>query len=184
MKVFLTLFKETLMLSAFTFGGGYVIVPLMQKQFVEKLGWIDKEEMLNLVAIAQSAPGPIAVNTSILVGYQTAGILGALVTILGTVIPPLVIITTVAYFYDIFATDPIVAAVLKGMQIGVAAVIASVVISMSKDIFAKKSWLLILIMLLTFVATYIYEVNIVLIIMTCGFIGVLYYNHLDKGAES
>ena len=82
-KDYLTLFTSTFTLSAFTFGGGFVIIPLMRKKFVEQLHWIDEEEMMDLTAIAQSSPGAIAVNASILVGYRVAGVPGALVTVLG-----------------------------------------------------------------------------------------------------
>ena len=85
------LFLSTLELSACTFGGGFVIIPLMRKKFVEELGWIEEQEMLDLAAIAQSSPGSIAVNVSILVGYRVAGVPGALLTTLGSVLPPLVI---------------------------------------------------------------------------------------------
>ena len=98
------------MLSAFTFGGGYVIVPLMRKKFVEEYRWIEEKEMLDLVAIGQSAPGPIAVNTSILVGYRLAGVPGAFFTILGTVLPPLIIISVISLFYTAFRESPAVAA--------------------------------------------------------------------------
>ena len=86
-KLYLALFWETFKISAFTFGGGYVIVSLMKKQFADKRGWIDEKEMLDFTAIAQSSPGSIAVNASILVGYKVGGAFGALVTILGTVLP-------------------------------------------------------------------------------------------------
>ena len=76
-KDYLTLFTSTFTLSAFTFGGGFVIIPLMRKKFVEQLHWIDEEEMMDLTAIAQSSPGAIAVNASILVGYRVAGVHGA-----------------------------------------------------------------------------------------------------------
>ena len=85
------LFCSTFYLSAFTFGGGYVIIPLMRKKFVEQYHWIEEEEMLDLTAIAQSSPGAIAVNASILIGYRLAGLFGALVTVLGTVLPPLIL---------------------------------------------------------------------------------------------
>ena len=88
----LKLFWSTLYLSAFTFGGGYVIVSLMKKKFVDELGWIDEEEMLDLVAIAQSTPGAIAVNGAIVVGYKLEGIIGVIAAIAGTIIPPFVII--------------------------------------------------------------------------------------------
>ena len=87
-EVLKKLFFSTLYLSAFTFGGGYVIVTLMKQKFVDELHWIEEEEMLDLIAIAQSAPGAIAVNGAIVVGYKLWGLLGALVAIFATIIPP------------------------------------------------------------------------------------------------
>ena len=139
-KFYLKLFQATFSLSAFTIGGGYVIVPLMRKKFVEELKWIDEEEMLNLVAISQSAPGPIAVNTSIMVGYRIAGVLGSLVSILGTVLPPLIIITVIAQFYSAFKQNTVVNALLLGMRAGVAAVIIDVIIKMVKDILKNQKY--------------------------------------------
>ena len=89
-NIYRKLFTSTFYLSAFTFGGGYVIIPLMKKKFADELHWIDENEMLNLAAIAQSSPGPVAVNAAILLGYRVAGITGALLTILGTVLPPFI----------------------------------------------------------------------------------------------
>lgn len=86
------LFLSTFKLSACTFGGGFVIIPLMRERFVKELHWIEEEEMLDLTAIAQSSPGSIAINTSILVGYHVAGITGALITVVGAALPPLIII--------------------------------------------------------------------------------------------
>lgn len=96
------LFLSTLYISAFTFGGGYVIVSLMKKKFVDDYHWIDENEMLDFVAIAQSAPGPIAINGAIVVGYRLANILGIGITILATVIPPFVIISVISFFYNAF----------------------------------------------------------------------------------
>ena len=90
------LFFSTLTLSAFTFGGGYVIVTLLKKKFVDEYHWIEEDEMLDLVAIAQSAPGAIAVNGAIVVGYKLSGLLGALVAIVATVIPPFLIISLIS----------------------------------------------------------------------------------------
>src|SRR5574344_1346207 len=94
------LFLSTLYLSAFTFGGGYVIVSLMKKKFVDEYHWIDEKEMLDMTAIAQSAPGSIAVNASIIIGYRVAGFLGALLTICGTILPRLVILSVISFFYE------------------------------------------------------------------------------------
>ena len=98
-EVLLKLFVSTLYLSAFTFGGGYVIVTLMKKKFVDEYHWIEEDEMLDLVAIAQSSPGAIAVNGAIVVGYKLAGVAGALVAIVGTVIPPFLIISAVSVLH-------------------------------------------------------------------------------------
>ena len=92
------LFLSTLYLSAFTFGGGYVIVTLMKDTFVDKYQWISEKEMLNYVAIAQSAPGAIAVNGAIVVGYQLAGFMGVFVAVLGTILPPFIIISIISAF--------------------------------------------------------------------------------------
>ena len=167
------LFFSTLKLSACTFGGGFVIVPLMRKRFVDELGWIEEEEMLDLTAIAQSSPGPIAVNASILVGYHVAGFPGALLTALGTILPPLVIISIVSLFYKAFRENPIVNMVMAGMLCGVAAVICDVVIRMAKTVFQKKRVLPVLIMIAAFVAVRFFSVNIIIIILACGLIGAL-----------
>ncbi|AEB30472.1 chromate transporter [Carnobacterium sp. 17-4] len=179
-----TLFLSTFTLSAFTFGGGYVIVPLMQKRFVKELEWITEEEMLDLVAIAQSSPGPIAVNASIIIGYRMAGIRGALLSVLGTSLPPLVIITIVSYFYLAFRDNAIVNALLFGMQAGVAAVIVNVVIDMVKGITKNKKILPILVMTLAFLAAAFTSINIVVILFICGAIGAYTTyreSHLTKG---
>ena len=94
-RVLWKLFVSTLYLSAFTFGGGYVIVSLLKKKFVDEYHWIENEEMLDLVAIAQSSPGAIAVNGAIVVGYKLAGMAGTVIAILGTIIPPFLIISAI-----------------------------------------------------------------------------------------
>ena len=165
------LFFSTLKLSACTFGGGFVIIPLMRKKFVEELGWIEEQEMLDLTAIAQSCPGAIAVNASILVGYHVAGVLGALMTVLGTVLPPLVIISVISFFYVAVRDNAIVNMAMTGMLAGVAAVICDVVITMGIGIVRQKRILPIIVLLVSFVAVRFFNINIILIILTCGVIG-------------
>ena len=165
------LFFSTFQLSACTFGGGFVIIPLMRKKFVEELGWIGEQEMLDLTAIAQSSPGAIAVNAAILVGYHVAGIPGALVTEAGTVLPPLIIISVISCFYQAFRDSPIVNMAMAGMLAGVAAVILDVVVNMAKTVFKEKRWLPVLVMIGSFVAVRFFGVNIILIILICGLIG-------------
>ena len=178
------LFFSTFKLSACTFGGGFVIIPLMRKKFVEELGWIEEEEMLDLTAIAQSSPGAIAVNASILVGYHVAGFSGAMVTVLGTVLPPLIIISVISLFYQAFRDNPIVNMAMAGMLCGVAAVIFDVVINMAKTIFQKKRLLPVLVMAGAFAAVRFFAVNIIVVILVCGVIGALdtwYQNKAQKG---
>ena len=168
------LFFSTLYLSAFTFGGGYVIVSLMRKKFVEDYHWIDEDEMLDLVAIAQSAPGPIAVNGAIVVGYKMAGLLGIFISVLATIIPPFVIISVISVFYEIFKTNLIVSLMLEGMQAGIGAVIAYVCFEMGSCLLKEKNKLYPVIMIGAFVANYIFNINVMIVIIVCIMIGLLY----------
>lgn len=179
-KFYLKLFLSTLSLSAFTIGGGYVIVPLMRKKFVEKYKWIDENEMIDLIAIAQSSPGAIAVNTSILIGYRLSGIKGSLITIFGTILPPFVIISIISFFYMTFKDSLIIRNLMLGMQAGVSAVILDVVIGMIVNIFKGKSIFLIGLMVIAFVCTFFFKINIILIILFSGTLGLAYYYFIKK----
>ena len=171
-QVLRRLFFSTLYLSAFTFGGGYVIVTLLKKKFVDECHWIEEDEMLDLVAIAQSAPGAIAVNGAIVVGYKLAGMLGAAVAITATIIPPFVIISVISVFYEAFRDNFLVSQMLTGMQAGVGAVIASVVWQMGADVVRSKSAASVLIMAAAFAATCFFGVNVVLVILAAAAVGV------------
>lgn len=170
-KIFIKLFLSTFQLSACTFGGGFVIIPLMRKKFVDELHWIEEQEMMDLTAIAQSAPGAIAVNASILVGFHVAGVLGALITVLGTVLPPLIIISVISFFYTAFRDNVIVNMAMTGMLAGVAAVICDVVVTMGRSIFQKKRILPIGVLVASFIAARFMKFNIILIILICAIIG-------------
>lgn len=148
-----------------------MIVTLMKKKFVDEYHWIAEEEMLDLVAIAQSAPGAIAVNGAIVVGFKLAGLAGTLVAILGTILPPFLIISAISVFYTAFRDNFIISRMLQGMQAGVGAVIASVVYEMGTGIAHGKNALSILIMLGAFIASCIFGVNVIYIILACGALG-------------
>lgn len=181
------LFFSTLKISACTFGGGFVIIPLLRKRFVEELGWIEEQEMLDLAAIAQSSPGAIAVNAAILVGYHVAGVPGALLAVLGSVLPPLVIISVISLFYQAFRDNAVVSMAMAGMLCGVAAVLLDVVIRMGKPLFKQRRLLPIAMLLGAFVATRYFSVNILIIILVCGLIGagnVLREEKRRKGAKT
>ncbi len=129
--------------------------------------------MLNYAAIAQSLPGAIAVNASILVGYRIAGIRGAVVSVLGTVLPPLIIISLISMCYIALRTNIIVSVVLKAMQAGVAAVIFHVAIKLGGNIIRNKEYLEIVIIALAFIASYFLKINIIYIIIACALFGII-----------
>lgn len=187
-KTYEKLFTSTFYLSAFTFGGGYVIIPLMKKKFVDDLDWIDETEMLNLAAIAQSAPGAVAVNASILLGYHIAGIKGAMITVLGTVLPPLIILSVISIGYAAFRDNVVVNAVLKAMQSAVAAVICDVVWTMGSGVLKEKQVIPTIVMFGAFIANYFFGVNVIVIVLACGALGVLqmvidHYLHKEEPME-
>lgn len=165
------LFFSTLYLSAFTFGGGYVIVTLLKNKFVDEYHWIDEEEMLDLVAIAQSSPGAIAVNGAIVVGYKLGGIPGVLVSVLGAILPPMIILSLISVIYDFFITNPYIRAMLNGMTAGVGAVIVSVVYDMGSNIVKKKDWIQIVIMIISFILCWFFKVNVIYIILAVAAFG-------------
>ncbi len=182
-KFYWTLFQSTFCLSAFTVGGGFVIVPLMKKKFVDELGWINEDEMLDITAISQSSPGAIAVNASILIGYRLAGIRGALVTILGTILPPLILLSVISVFYEAFRDNAFFNALMTGMRAGVAAVIVDVVMKMSLGVVKGKDPVAIITMAAAFIAAYFLGINVILIILICGVVGYVNYIVRKKQAE-
>lgn len=166
-----TLFTSMLYISAFTFGGGFVIVTFMKRKFVDGLHWLTEDEMLDMTALAQSAPGAIAVNAAILVGRRVAGTVGMLVAVAGTIIPPMVILSVISLFYEAFAHNRWVAAALSGMQAGVAAVICDVVINLGSRVVKERSALSIAIMAIAFVAAAVFDVNVIIIILCAAAVG-------------
>jgi len=167
------LFWSTLYISAFTFGGGFVIVTFMKRKFVDELHWIEEEEMLDMTALAQSSPGAIAVNAAILMGWRIGGFPGMLVAVLGTILPPIIILSLVSFFYDAFASNPYVALMLKGMQAGVAAVIFDVVLSLGSGIIRQRKRVYVGIMLAAFAATFLLNINVIVIIVATALTGVV-----------
>jgi len=182
-KILRQLFISTFYISAFTFGGGFVIITFMKSTFVDKLHWIDEKEMLDITALAQSAPGAIAVNAAILVGWKAAGFFGMIIAVLGTILPPMIILSVISIFYSAFASNMYVALVLKGMQAGVAAVIFNVVCGLGKNVLNSKSVLSDTIMVLAFIATYFLKVNVIYIILAAIATGIIKSVFSRKGAS-
>ena len=133
------LFKSMFLLSACTFGGGFVIVSLIKKKFVEELKWLEEDEMLDITAITQSSPGPLPVNASVIIGYRMQGILGSLAAVLGTILPPMFVISLICVFYTEFRQNLYIAAALQVMRAGVAAVILDVTWNLAKNVWNSHS---------------------------------------------
>lgn len=145
LKLFFTMFK----IGLFTFGGGYAMVVILENEMVEKKGWIEQEEFYNLLAIAESTPGPIAINSSTYIGYKIAGVLGSILATLGVVLPSFIIIYLISLFFDAFLSLTLVAYAFKGIQMAVCYLILSAGVKMFKKL--KKTPLNLVLFSLTFV---------------------------------
>lgn len=166
-----TLFKTCFIISACTFGGGMVIISMLQQKFVEELRWIEQDEVMDMVAIAQSCPGVMAVNASIIIGYRVAGTAGALLTVTGTILPPMLILTVISMFYAQFRSSTAVALLLKGMQAGVAAVMINVGATMAGGVLKDRKPLSVAMLAGASAAAVIFHIDIIAILLVCGVIG-------------
>lgn len=170
-------------ISTFTFGGGYVVVPMIEKYFVKKHHYFSEEELLDMSAISQSTPGAIAINLSALAGYRTAGWGGLLISCLGSLLPPLIILSIVSVWYSFFAANPIVHSVLQGMQAGVAALIVDLIIHMCQLIMQKRSLFLTLLIPCSFLASFFLEWNVALILILCCILCVIHVWLLSRNTS-
>lgn len=132
-----TMFASFFKIGCFTFGGGYAMIPIIQKEVIDKRQWVEKEEFINLLALAQSAPGPMAVNVSIMVGYKILRTRGAMAAFLGTVLPSFIILLLVAIFFSRIYQDPTINNIFKGMRPAVVALILHPVYTFAKGL---KYW--------------------------------------------
>lgn len=165
------LIRINLVISTFTFGGGYVVVPMIRKYYVGR--FFTEEDLLEMAAIAQSSPGAIALNLCVLAGKKAYGKIGFWIAFICGIIPPLVIIGVISQFYVAFAANKIVQAVLLGMQAAVAALILEVVVDMVKVIRLEKKSLLLIILIGSFFANAILQVNVVLILVVSSILMLL-----------
>ena len=172
------LFFTFLKIGAFTFGGGYAMAALLEHEFVEKKKWISKEEFMDMVAIAESTPGPVAINSATFIGYKTEGVLGALLATVAVSIPSFVIIYLISLVFDCFLSLSYVAYAFKGIQVGVVYLIFSAGIKMAKglkkDIFSRLI-LAAVFLLMTFFTLTSVSFSSVFYILICGFLAVLLY---------
>lgn len=172
-KTYLWLFGINLFISSFTFGGGYVVVPMFRKYFVLKKQLFGEEELMEMAAVAQSAPGAIAINLSTLAGYRVGGIFGVAVSGIAAILPPLVLLTVISHWYSVFISNLLLAAVLRGMQAGVAAIIVDYIIDMVRMITKQRSALLTAFVPIVFIANFIFHVHVAILLLGCCLICIL-----------
>lgn len=177
------LFLNSLLISACTFGGGFVIVTLMKRKYVDELHWLDEDEMLDYTALAQSSPGAIAVNAAVLVGWKVGGFPGMLLAALGTVLPPVLILTVISYFYAAFAAMPLVALILKGMRAGVAAVILDVVLSLGGKLFEGEKAFNAVLLAIAFLLSFLTDLSVIWLILAAVLAGTVWALILKKRRE-
>ncbi len=173
------LFWSTFWISALTVGGGFVIISLLKAKYVDEFGWLEDKETLDLAALAQSMPGVMAVNASILLGYRMAGVSGALTALVATILPPLITLSVIAQVYEAFASSPVVRLALKGMQCGATALIVSVAIDLVRKQFKDRKTIPLLILVATFVANFFFGVNLMILIAIDGLVGLMFLQGME-----
>lgn len=177
-KEYLKLFLTMLKIGLFTFGGGYAMIALLENEFVAKKNWIEKNEFLDVAAIAESTPGPIAINAATYIGYKRAGIVGSIIATLGICIPSFLIIYTISLFFDAFLSLTFVAYAFKGIQICVIYLILSAGLKMLKQMKKKAFNVIVVSLTLICIVTlslFAVKFSTILYILVSGAAGVLIY---------
>lgn len=186
-KLILLLFLNFFKIGAFTFGGGYAMLSLLENEFVSKRGWLTKDEFLDMLAIAESTPGPIAINSATYIGYKTAGAIGSACATLGVVLPSFIIIYVISLFLDTFLTFTIVANAFRGIQACVVYLIGSVGIKMFKQLEKKPLPITIMsVVLACMIAFSLFAIKFssIVYILVAGAIGVIAFYTKKSGKEN
>ena len=173
-NVYWRIFIEMFKISCFTFGGGYVVIPMIEKTFIDKYHYFSKEELLDMATIAQSSPGVIAINLSALSGFRIANLKGVFFACLGSILPPMIILGTISHFYDLFITNDVITAILHGMEAGALVLLVDVLITMTSTLIKMKDYFLYIMLVSAFIANLVFNVNAFLIIFTAVLICILY----------
>ncbi len=176
-KVFATFFK----IGAFTFGGGYAMIPLIQNEAVEKNKWITDDDILEIIAIAESTPGPIAINSATFVGYRAAGVLGSVCATLGVVLPSFVIILLLSFVLRQFQELQAVRYAFAGIRAGVLALLIKALWTMYKK--SPKGWPAYVVMAGSFILTAIFDINVIFVIIGCAVFGLVTSMMLERRAQ-
>lgn len=167
----LQLFLTFLKIGAFTFGGGYAMIPLIQREVVEKNKWLTDDDILDIIAIAESTPGPIAINAATFVGYKVAGFFGAFFCTLGVVLPSFIIILLISFVLDQFKAITAVQYAFNGIRAGVLALILKALINMYKK--CPKGLVSYIVIAASFIGAALFNVNVLIVIIGCAVFGLI-----------
>lgn len=182
-KKLLLLFTTTFSISM-TANSGYAILSVMKNVFVNKYKWFSEEEMADYIALAQSGPGPVAINASMIIGYQSCGLAGSLMAVFGCILPPLIIMSVVSYFYKIIVANNYVKLFMKGMQAGVVAMLVDVVIDLFININNKKSIISYIVLVLSFIYIKFTKYPVFYLVLICIFLGLIKSLLIKKKVEN
>ncbi len=171
LKTLLSLFLTFMKIGGFTFGGGYAMIPLIQKEAVDGKHWISDDDILEIVAIAESTPGPVAINAATFVGYRVCGFFGAFFATFGVVLPSFLIIVAISFVLTAFEKAKVVQYAFFGIRAGVVALILKALVGMYKK--CPKNVVSYIVMALSFVAAAILNINIFIVIIGCGLFGLI-----------
>lgn len=175
LSLYLWLFKVNFFISAFTFGGGYVVIPMIRKYFVTEKHLFSEDELMDMAAIAQSSPGAIAINLAVLAGFRSAGFSGAVLCGVSSVLPPFLILSVISTCYQVFRDLPVVAAVLKGMEAAVGALIVDIVFDMGAAVLKEKKPFFASLMPAAFAGSFLLGINVMVILLICVAACLVYY---------
>lgn len=177
------LFLNCLAISSFTLGGGYVMISLMKERFCDRLGWINQDDLTELMALGQSAPGALVINSCSIMGYRLLGLPGAICAALGTALPAIVLLMLVSVFYEFIRDNVYVSAAFRCMRGAVVAIVADAVISMAEPYFKNSNALYLAVMAMAFLLPVFLDVNVGIIIVFCALFGIL-FGSLQRRKES
>lgn len=174
LKELINLFFAFFRIGAFTFGGGYAMLPMLEKEIVEKYKWATLEEILDYFAIGQCTPGVIAVNTATFIGYKNKGVVGGIVATLGVITPSMIIISVIATILSAIYKNPIVQHAFSGIGVAVCAILIQAVIKMGKSgLVDKVTWI---IGICAFFLSLIFDISTIIIIIAAGIVAIVYKN--------
>ena len=181
MKKLFNIFITFLRIGAFTFGGGYALIPLINKEAVEKNKWVSDDDILDIIAISESTPGPISVNAATFIGYKVAGFWGAFFATLGLILPAFIIMFLLSFVLRKIKDNKIVLYAFFGIRAGVLALIINALIKMYKQV--NKNIISYIIMVVSLILTAFFDVNAILVIILCGIVGLISTMYIERSAK-